>query len=168
MMITNAGGSDWGSLNLLPDQTDLTNAIESRVALKSKMMSDPTLRKYTENTQRSIDRLNKTRTTIANMPSDTRMHLENLQRMHPQGVTTDDVAKYIEQQSLDGIHINDVLDGPMGNISLVNNTKSSYIKSRIGNVGYFDLNDPHILKAIAYPASTAAGLETYRRAQNQE
>jgi hypothetical protein len=168
IMTTDAGGSDWADLDLLPDQTGLTNTIESTVALKNKMMSDPALRKYVENTQHSIDRLNKTRTTIANMPADTRMHLENIQRMHPQGVTTDDVARYIEQQKLDGIRINDVLDGPMGNISLINNTKGSYLKSRVGNVGYFDLNDPNILKAIGYPVSAAAGIETYRRAQEQE
>lgn len=71
-------------------------------------------------------------------------------------VSTDDLAKYIEDKNIDFIKLNNIHDGWLGDVSIVNHKKGNYLKSLVGNNGMFDMTNPNIYKALI-PAAVATG-----------
>ena len=62
--------------------------------------------------------------------------------------STDDLAKYAEQYNIDNIKLNNINDGGIGDVTIVNNRKGNYLKSLVGNNGMFDMTNPNIYKTL--------------------
>lgn len=71
--------------------------------------------------------------------------------------TTDDIARYIPKTNLRSITLQDLIDSGQGDVTIVNNRPGNYLKSRVGNVGFFDLKNPNVYKGIV-PAGIATAL----------
>lgn len=71
--------------------------------------------------------------------------------------STDDIANYLPSTDLRKITLKNILDGGLGDVTIVNNRPGNYLKSRVGNVGFFNLNDPNIYKALVPAAIAGAG-----------
>jgi hypothetical protein len=71
--------------------------------------------------------------------------------------TTDDIAAYIPKTNLRSITLQDIIDGGSGDVTIVNNRPGNYLKSKVGNVGFFDLKNPNIYKGVI-PAGIATAL----------
>jgi hypothetical protein len=84
------------------------------------------------------DELSKLRANIATVPS------------------TDDIAAYLPKSDLRKVTLRNLIDGAPGDVTIVNNRPGNYLKSRIGNVGFFDMTNPNIYKALV-PAAIATG-----------
>lgn len=69
---------------------------------------------------------------------------------------TDDIARYISSTDLNKIILRNILDGGIGDVTVVNSRPGNYLKSAIGNNGMFDLTNPNIYKALV-PTAGAAG-----------
>jgi hypothetical protein len=62
--------------------------------------------------------------------------------------TTDKIADYIPQTNLNSILLKNIVDGGFGNVTIVNNRPGNYLKSRIGNTGFFKMDNSHIYKSL--------------------
>jgi hypothetical protein len=62
--------------------------------------------------------------------------------------TTDNIASYISSTDLNKIILRDINDGGLGDVTIVNNKPGNYLKSRVGNVGFFDMTNPNIYKGL--------------------
>jgi hypothetical protein len=62
--------------------------------------------------------------------------------------TTDMIARYIPQTNLNSILLKNILDGGHGDVTIVNNRSGNYLKSRIGNTGFFKMDTPMIYKSL--------------------
>ncbi len=62
-------------------------------------------------------------------------------------MSTDNIAKYIEDNNIDYVKITNVFDGlPIKEEIMFNHKKGNYLKSAIGNTGFFDMGNPNIYK----------------------
>jgi hypothetical protein len=76
---------------------------------------------------------------------------------NPSIVTTDDVARYIQDKDLDYAQINNIMDGTFfGEEIIYNHKPNNYLKSLWYNNGMFDMTNPNIYKAIV-PAAIGVG-----------
>lgn len=75
--------------------------------------------------------------------------LEEMRKVLGDKASTDDIAKYIENNNLDYVKIKSINDGDFGNVSIVNHKKGNYLKSLVGNNGMFDMTNPNIYKSLA-------------------
>jgi hypothetical protein len=83
--------------------------------------------------------------------------VEHFKKSSPsEGVVTDEVASYLENKGLDWVKLNNILDGPFGDITVSNQVPGNYLKSLRGNNGKFDMTNPNIYKALV-PAVGVAG-----------
>jgi hypothetical protein len=64
-------------------------------------------------------------------------------------VNTDEIAAYLPETDLRKVKLRDIVDGNFGDVTIVNNRPGNYLKSRVGNVGFFDMTNPNIYKAVA-------------------
>ncbi len=71
--------------------------------------------------------------------------------------TTDTIAKYIPNTKLRSVTLQDLIDSGQGDVTIVNNRPGNYLKSMVGNVGFFDLKNPNVYKGIV-PAGIATSL----------
>lgn len=71
--------------------------------------------------------------------------------------TTDTIAKYIPNTKLRSVTLQDIIDSGQGDVTIVNNRPGNYLKSMVGNVGFFDLKNPNVYKGIV-PAGIATSL----------
>jgi hypothetical protein len=71
--------------------------------------------------------------------------------------TTDDIAQYIPKTNLRSVTLRDLIDSGQGDVTIVNNRPGNYLKSKVGNVGFFDLTNPNIYKGVI-PAGIATTL----------
>ena len=62
--------------------------------------------------------------------------------------TTDDYAKYIDDNDLDQVIIKNVDDGVTGDVLIASHKPGNYLKSAIGNNGMFDMTNPNIYKGL--------------------
>ena len=62
--------------------------------------------------------------------------------------TTDKIASYIPQTNLNSILLKNIVDGGFGDVTIVNNRPGNYLKSRIGNTGFFKMDNPNIYKSL--------------------
>lgn len=72
-------------------------------------------------------------------------------------ISTNDVAKYIEDKNLDYIKLKNVSDNLIGTETIVNHKPGNYLKSAVGNNGMFDMTNPNIYKGLI-PAAGLYGL----------
>lgn len=70
--------------------------------------------------------------------------------------TTDNIAEYIPKTDLNAITLQNIIDGGVGDVTIVNNRVGNYLKSLKGNVGDFDMTNPNIYKAL-FPFIFGAG-----------
>ena len=70
--------------------------------------------------------------------------------------TTDDIAAYLPKTNLNNITLQNVIDGGLGDVTIVNNRVGNYLKSLRGNNGMFDMTNPNIYKSIL-PATLGIG-----------
>jgi len=56
------------------------------------------------------------------------------------------IAKYIEDKKIDFVKIKNINDGGFGDVIIVNHKRGNYLKSLIGNNGFFDMTNPNIYK----------------------
>lgn len=99
-----------------------------------------------------------------------------LQENNP-NITTDDISKYMEDRGFDRAEISNVIDNGGGiskksigkdksSTTLIhNNNEGRYLKSRVGNNGMFDMNNPNIYKSVV-PIAGASYLAT--QGQNKQ
>ncbi len=81
--------------------------------------------------------------------------------------STDDIAKWIEDNNKDYVNINNIFDGTDAEfVRMVNHKKGNYLKSAIGNNGMFDMTNPNIFKSII-PGVVATGTGLYKAQQNK-
>ena len=102
------------------------------------------------------DRLKNINQLVKNKPE-----LEKMRKVLGDESTTDDIAKYIENNNLDYVKIKNVDDSGLGNVSIVNHKKGNYLKSLIGNNGMFDMTNPDIYKSLI----PLIGYDTYLQSQ---
>jgi hypothetical protein len=68
------------------------------------------------------------------------------------------VASYLETTNLNNITLQNVVDGGLGDVTIVNNKPGNYLKSMIGNSGMFDMNNPNIFKSLSAPVGVGTVL----------
>jgi hypothetical protein len=61
---------------------------------------------------------------------------------------TDDIAKFLPTSNLNSIILKGLNDSGKGNVHIVNNRPGNYLKSTIGNEGFFNMNSPNIYKSL--------------------
>jgi hypothetical protein len=72
-------------------------------------------------------------------------------------IDTNDLAKYLEESSdLNKINLKNINDSGLGDVTIVKHKPGHFLKSSIGNVGDYDMNNPNIYKGIV-PGAIAAG-----------
>jgi len=72
-------------------------------------------------------------------------------------IDTNDLAKYLEESSdLNKINLKNINDSGLGDVTIVKHKPGYFLKSSIGNVGDYDMNNPNIHKGIV-PGAIAAG-----------
>ena len=62
--------------------------------------------------------------------------------------STDDIAEYIASTNLNKIKLRNIIDGDLGDVTIVNNKPGNYLKSAVGNNGMFDMSNPNIYKSL--------------------
>jgi len=74
-----------------------------------------------------------------------------------QPLTTDNYAEFLDKHpTLNKINLNNINDGGFGDVTIVKHKPGHFLKSSIGNVGDYDMNNPNIYKGIV-PGAIAAG-----------
>jgi hypothetical protein len=72
-------------------------------------------------------------------------------------IDTNYLAKYLEESSdLNKINLKNINDSGLGDVTIVKHKLGYFLKSSIGNVGDYDMNNPNIHKGIV-PGAIAAG-----------
>lgn len=75
--------------------------------------------------------------------------------------TTDKIAGYLKNSDLRKVNLKNINDGSMGDVTIVSNRPGNYLKSKVGNIGYFDMNSPHVFKNLFLPGLGAAMYNYY-------
>jgi hypothetical protein len=71
--------------------------------------------------------------------------------------TTDKYANFLDNHpTLNKINLNNIEDGGFGDVTIVKHKPGHFLKSSIGNVGDYDMNNPNIYKGLI-PGAIAAG-----------
>ena len=55
--------------------------------------------------------------------------------------------------------LKNITDGGFGDVSIINNRPGNYLKSRIGNTGFFKMDSPHIYKNLGGESNYELGDE---------
>lgn len=87
----------------------------------------------------------------------------------PTAASTDDVADFLaskEGKKYSSFTARDLDDNAQGDVRIHNNRKGSYLKSNVGNVGFFDLNNPDVFKAMIPIIGGAAAMRAGRDNSN--
>lgn len=87
-----------------------------------------------------VDNINK----IINNPQE----VEKMRKTLGNYTITDDIAEYIKNNNIDFIKLNNIHDGPFGDVTITRHAKNNFLKSAIGNNGMFDMTNPNIYKSI--------------------
>jgi len=85
----------------------------------------------------------------------------------PNAASTDDVADFLSSpqgKKYSSFTARDIDDNSMGDVRIHRNEPGNYLKSNVGNVGFFDLNDPDVFKALVPIVGFSAA---YKMAKDQ-
>lgn len=63
-------------------------------------------------------------------------------------IDTDDLADYLLDTDYDRLIMRNLDDEGIGNVNVIKNREGNYLKSAVGNVGFFDLTNPDVFKAM--------------------
>lgn len=157
----NFANDKWSDLNISTKKErikNLENYLEQRSKdVKKTKKEDPKLynliKGYNSKVSKSIkDDIKVLKSTKSN---DSKL-IEDLQKDLGTHTTTDDIASYIELKDLDYAKLNNVVDGGLGDVTIVNHKKGNYLKSLRHNI-MLDMNNPNIYKALI-PAAVGAGV----------
>jgi len=61
---------------------------------------------------------------------------------------TDEVAWYLTKTDYDRLIMRNLDDEGIGDVNIIANKSGNYLKSAVGNVGFFDLTNPDVFKAM--------------------
>jgi hypothetical protein len=104
-----------------------------------------------------INRLQSSYDNFGNIVTDHEAFAE-MRKVLGDSTYTDAIAAYLPKTDLRSVTLQNLIDGDIGNVTIVNNRPGNYLKSRIGNVGFFNMNNPNIYKSLAPLAiGTGAG-----------
>jgi len=106
--------------------------------------------------ERTIERLQKYYNDFDNIKNDDAA-FNKMKKALDEKPATDDIAKYIPETNLRSITLKNIIDGGFGDVTIVNNRPGNYLKSKVGNVGFFDLKNPNVYKGVI-PAGIATAL----------
>jgi hypothetical protein len=102
-----------------------------------------------------INRLQSSYDNFGNIVTDHEAFAE-MRKVLGDSTYTDAIAAYLPKTDLRSVTLQNLIDGDIGNVTIVNNRPGNYLKSRIGNVGFFNMNNPNIYKSLA-PLAIGAG-----------
>ena len=77
----------------------------------------------------------------------------------PGQITTNDLASFIPETDLNSMLLKNITDGGFGDVSIINSRPGNYLKSRIGNTGFFKMDSPHIYKNLGGESNYELGDE---------
>lgn len=151
---------DWTNINLSKGSNKLN--LEYNLNHQKKMLD----RLEKEGKEYNVDIINSTKQRINQLqgyindydkiPTNTE-EFEKMKKTLGNFTTTDNIADYITNTKLNNITLQNIIDGGLGDVTIVNNRPGNYLKSIMGNNGNFDIwNNPNIYKAIV-PAAIGAG-----------
>ena len=141
---------------LLENQNLIDNTLKRR---KELYETNPEL--YSEEiikggkTDMRLNYLLRQRELLKNTKENDKHLLEKLRETLGETTHTDRFAKYLEDNNLDYIKLNKIDDDGLGDVSIINHKPGNFLKSLQGNVGFFDMNNPNIFKALT--GATATG-----------
>ena len=95
---------------------------------------------YSKNTTKKID--------LGDVGGANWRYLPSRSKQYEYLNTTDDYAKYIDDNDLDQVIIKNVDDGVTGDVLIASHKPGNYLKSAIGNNGMFDMTNPNIYKGL--------------------
>jgi hypothetical protein len=67
---------------------------------------------------------------------------------HDTFLDTDEIAWYLTQTDYDRLIMRNLDDEGIGDVNIIANKAGNYLKSAVGNVGFFDLTNPDVFKAM--------------------
>ena len=166
--------TDWTSISLLPPEVRkqnilnnidrLSSQIEKQKSFLASGIQDPIDKSwkfpnsdviysnslYDQGTTHMDNILNEYKNSLkfADNLADNPNLLETMRKDLGDEVLTDDIAKYVKDNGIDYVKINNIDDGGFGDVTMVNHKKGNYLKSLIGNNGMFDMTNPNIYKTI--------------------
>lgn len=88
----------------------------------------------------------------------------------PDAASTDDVAEFLASKGgkkYSSFTARDIDDNAVGDVRIHQNRKGNYLKSNVGNVGFFDLNNPDVFKAMIPIIGGAAAMKASRENSNK-
>jgi len=87
--------------------------------------------------------------------------------------STDELGNFIKKKDKPYINISNINDRGTpenfvyGDVNIINNKPGNYLKSRIGNVGFFDMKNPNIYKSLV-PIVGTTGAASYLMSRKKE
>jgi hypothetical protein len=163
---------DWSNVNLgrIPNKENIKYSIDN---LKSQLERRKKITEELESTEgmssiadqakieikiqeNRIAKLQKYYDDFDNIVSD-EAEFNKMRNALGDKTTTDDIAQYIPKTNLRSVTLRDLIDSGQGDVTIVNNRPGNYLKSKVGNVGFFDLTNPNIYKGVI-PAGIATTL----------
>lgn len=82
---------------------------------------------------------------------------------------TDDIATWLELNNKPSVRIKNVFDGVDAEyVDIINHKPGNYLKSRYGNNGMFDLNNPDIFKGLSIPLGLGLGITQINNSEKVE
>jgi hypothetical protein len=153
--------SDWTDIDLSKNTTkaDLQQKFNETQDFVNKfgVGVDPT---YLQPYYNRLSKIKKDIDEFDNLNSDATALLEMRSKLGDH-VDTDAIAAYLPETDLRKVKLKDIVDGNFGDVTIVNNRPGNYLKSRVGNVGFFDMTNPNIYKAVA-PIGTGIGVGAFQ------
>lgn len=148
---------DWQNVDLRKaNKTHLQADLDNKKMHLEKMKSNPYANeKIIKNHEKRIEELQQNINELDSRITDPE-ELSKLRANVPTIPSTDDIAAYLPKSDLRKVTLRNIIDGAPGDVTIVNNKPGNYLKSRVGNVGFFDMTNPNIYKALV-PAAIATG-----------
>lgn len=167
----NFNEEDWAYLPL-KDKSDLISEYSKRVEnylkeVKDIKLNEPDLYStLVGRIERNISTMREKLSAYKNMAKNDPLVLEEMRKVLGSNATTDDIAAYMEKYNIDYAKLNNIHDGGMGDVTIVNHKKGNYLKSLVGNSGMFDMTNPNVYKALV--PTTVAGAVIQNETQNDK
>ena len=145
----NTNLSDWQEVNLakMSSKTNIEaqiNSLKNILERQKAAGAGPELIKNQEDRINTLQRYYDEFDYLQNDPES----FINMRNALGDVTTTDNIADYIAKTNLNAITLQNILDGGLGDVTIVNNRPGNYLKSRVGNVGFFDMTNPNIYKSL--------------------
>lgn len=148
----NTLSSDWTAINLAKTSSKLN--LEMNLKQQEKLLQnylkfyegpqDDELISFAEN---RIKQLTQYLKDFDNVPTN-HEELRKMRSVLGDTPSTDDIAAYLPKTKLNNVTLENVIDGGLGDVTIVNNRPGNYLKSMVGNNGMFDMSNPNIYKSV--------------------